>query len=83
MFNYFPDIFSSPFIIPIVAIMAGIAIPIVSSAWSDVEKHKRECELKRRMIDRGMSADEITQVLAAKMPAKESTSNANSAAYVA
>ena len=60
--------FSSPFIIPVVAIVVAVGVPILTSAWVDLEKHYRECELKRSMIDRGMSAEEIERVLAARSP---------------
>lgn len=68
MFEYLTGIFFSPFIIPVVAIVAAIGVPIVTSAWVEMEKHKNDSELKRCMIERGMSAAEIEQVLAAKTP---------------
>ncbi len=71
MFSYLSAIFSSPFIIPVVAIVAGIGCPIISSTWLNVEKHRAECELKRAMIERGMSASEIERVLAATAPAEQ------------
>jgi hypothetical protein len=44
--------------------LAGIIIP----AWASVCKMKLETALKRQMIDRGMSADEILTVLSAPAP---------------
>ena len=47
----------------------GCAIPlvaIISFAWYKVANATSENELKRRMVERGMSADEIERVLAAK-----------------
>lgn len=70
MFSDWSHVFSSPFIIPVVAIIAGCCIPIFS-IWKEMEKHKHECQLKRRMVERGMSADEIERVLAAQVPHDE------------
>ena len=50
------------------AIVMGCAIPIaaiVCIAWCKVAKSTSENDLKRRMVERGMSADEIERVLAA------------------
>ena len=52
--------------IPIVAIVVGVAVPVITACWSEREKHKEECKLKRAMIERGMTADEIERVLVAK-----------------
>jgi hypothetical protein len=41
--------------IPIIAILAGV--------WSHVERTRSANELKRSMIERGMSVDEIERVL--------------------
>ena len=46
------------FSVPIVAILAG--------TWRHIEKTRSDNILKRDMINRGMSADEIERVLAAK-----------------
>jgi signal transduction histidine kinase len=47
------------FAVPIVAIIAGV--------WSQVERRKADNELKQSMIDRGMSAEDIERVMAAKV----------------
>jgi hypothetical protein len=47
------------FAVPIVAIIAGV--------WSKVECRKSDNELKRSMVERGMSPDEIERILAAKV----------------
>jgi len=47
------------FAVPIVAIIAGV--------WSKVESRKSDNDLKRSMVERGMSADEIEPILAAKV----------------
>ena len=52
-----------------IAIVMGCAIPIVgviSTAWYKAAKTTSENDLKRRMVERGMSVDEIERVLAAK-----------------
>lgn len=43
--------------LPVVGVLAG--------AWYKVNKVRSDNDLKRAMIDRGMSADEIARVLAA------------------
>ncbi len=43
------------YIIPVVA--------IIGHFWSEVAKNRDLAELKRDMVNRGMSADEITQVI--------------------
>ncbi len=48
------------FSVPIVAIVAG--------TWASIEKTRANTALKRDMIGRGMSAEEIQAVLAAKVP---------------
>jgi hypothetical protein len=49
--------------IPIVAIIAGF--------WYKTVKTTSEIELKRTMVERGMSADEIERVLAARSSRRE------------
>ena len=71
MFDSFVSFWYSPFSIPIVAILAGIGIPVITSAWIGLEKHKEDCKLKKSMIERGMSATDIERVLAATTPPRE------------
>jgi hypothetical protein len=64
-------------LIPVIAIVGGCLVALVSSAmyyWnkarqSDLALRQAELEaqLKQSMIERGMSADEIQRVLAAKI----------------
>jgi hypothetical protein len=68
MYPDFAAILTSPFIIPVVGIIVAIGVPVISSVWADVEKHRRDTELKRCMIERGMSVEEIERVLAARTP---------------
>ncbi len=51
------------FSIPIVA--------IVGHFWHETIKTRSETELKRQMIEQGMSADDIERVLAARGPESE------------
>jgi hypothetical protein len=51
--------------------VTGVIITIVSIAycWMDgVSKRRAEMDLKREMLDRGMSADEIAKVIEATPP---------------
>jgi hypothetical protein len=47
------------FSIPLVTIIGGI--------WYQLERTRSRNELKRSMVERGMSADEIERVLAARV----------------
>lgn len=59
---------NSPFAIPIVAICVGVGVPILGHYWSELKKHESDNKLKRSMVERGMSVEEIERVLAAKSP---------------
>lgn len=55
------------------AIAMSLTIPIVailSSAWYKIERTRSENGLKRSMIERGMSVDEIERVLRARSDRK-------------
>ena len=71
MFEFWGNFLSNPMAIPIVAIIVGVAVPVITAFWCEREKHKEECKLKRTMIERGMSVDEIERVLAAKSTGKK------------
>ena len=50
------------------AVCGAFAVPlavIIGSAWYKMNKVRYENELKRSMIERGMSAEEIERVMAA------------------
>ena len=51
--------------------VAGVfAIPIVAIAatfWADVQRHRSDNNLKRSMVERGMSPEEIERILSAKV----------------
>lgn len=40
-------------------------VGVLSAAWYKINKVRSDNDLKRSMVERGMSADEITRVLAA------------------
>ncbi len=47
------------------AIVLISGVPVVAHYWYKTRKAELEASLKREMIERGMSADEICKVLAA------------------
>ena len=50
----------------VIGIIMGCGIPIVAiicKSWQTVTKTRSDHELKRSMIERGMSADEIERIL--------------------
>ena len=62
-------IFEMPQIAIIMGCLVGCLIPIVGIIafyWYKAQKVRSENELKRTMVDRGMSADEIERILAAQ-----------------
>ena len=55
---------------PQIAIIMGCLIPIVSvisSYWYKAQKVRSEHELKRTLVDRGLSIDEIERIIAAQV----------------
>ena len=53
---------------PQIAVIMGCLIPIVSviaSAWYKAQKVRSEHELKRTLVERGLSVDEIERIIAA------------------
>ncbi|HEY3393856.1 MAG TPA: hypothetical protein VGK58_14185 [Lacipirellulaceae bacterium] len=66
------------FVVIIVAIGCATALllgtfGIISSAINSVHRRRAEIELKREMIDRGMSADEIAKVIESAAPPEDAT----------
>jgi hypothetical protein len=51
------------FSVPICAIIGGV--------WYKIERTRSDNDLKRTMVERGMSAEEIERVIAAKTPDKD------------
>jgi hypothetical protein len=71
--------------IALVAIVGGLLIPLTAIIGGFIYKHRRlsvEASLKQMMIERGMSAEEITEVLQATSSekARRNCSRANSRA---
>jgi len=59
--------------LPTIGIVCTMAVPVLvmfSIAWVQVERRKSDNALKRSMVDRGMSAQDIERVIAAKEPKK-------------
>ena len=55
----------------VIGIIMGCGIPIVAiiaKYWHDAVRSRSEIELKRSMVERGMSADEIERVMSAGTP---------------
>ena len=65
MSEIWSGLLSSPMAIPIVAIVVGVGVPVITYYWFELEKHKEDCKLKRSMVERGMSVEEIERVLSA------------------
>ena len=66
------------FVIIIVVIGCATAmilgtLGIIISAINSVHRRRAEMELKREMIDRGMSADEIAKVIESAAPPEDAT----------
>jgi hypothetical protein len=62
MFNWL----SNPANLFWMTIAAIVIVPLVLNYMRQNKQHERETELKRDMIARGMSAEEIERVLAAR-----------------
>src|SRR6478735_1598612 len=48
-------------------------ISFISSTINSIHHRRVEADMKREMIERGMSADEITKVIEAAMPPEDAT----------
>jgi hypothetical protein len=55
-----------------IALILGLA-GILSSMFSSIQRHRAETNLKREMIERGMSADEIATVILASASKNDSS----------
>jgi hypothetical protein len=56
----------------LLALVLGLA-GIVSSTVNSIQRRRAEMDLKREMIDRGMSADDIAKVIEAASPPEDAT----------
>ncbi len=66
------------FVVMIVAIgcLTGVICTVVgclSSTWSAVHRRRTEADLKREMLDRGLSVDEITKIIESSAPFESAT----------
>jgi hypothetical protein len=57
-------------LLAVIAIGCGLALvlgvlSILSGLFDSIQRHRAELGLKREMLDRGMSADEIAKVISA------------------
>lgn len=56
------------FRVEVISIIMGCLIPItwaIATAWKGIEKNKSDNALKRSLVERGLSIDEIERVLSA------------------
>ena len=68
------EIFWNEQTIAVVMVFAVPIIAILAVFWHKLETHKSDNELKRSMVERGFTADEIERVIAAgaeKKPASQ------------
>jgi hypothetical protein len=72
MGDFITQVGFGPFI-SLVAVVGGLLIPLVAIIGGLMYKHRKlqvEAALKQQMIERGMSADEIKEVLGASRSGK-------------
>ena len=54
---------------PQIAVIMGCLIPIagiIAGAWCKAQNTRSEAELKRTLVEQGLSADDIVRIIAAK-----------------
>ena len=62
------SLWESIFRLPQIAVIMGCLVPIAAilgSFWYKAQKNKQDNDLKRTMLERGMSAEEIERVISA------------------
>jgi len=62
------SVWARMFEMPQIAIVMGCLVPVVgviALAWYHAQKVRSDHELKRTLVDRGMSAEEIERIIAA------------------
>ncbi len=67
--QFWHGLFEMPQIAIVMGCLVGLLIPIagiIAFYWYKAQQVRSENELKRTMVDRGMSADEIERVIAAQ-----------------
>jgi hypothetical protein len=71
MHDFFMRLVEQGYIIPLGGIAFGCTVAICSvlaGVWHKVRQAELEAALKHKMLDQGMSADDIHKVLSATMP---------------
>lgn len=66
-----------PVLLAAVGCLTGVIISLAyfTSSWANAHHRRRvEADLKRDMLDRGMSADEIVKVIESSAPSEDATS---------
>jgi hypothetical protein len=61
----------TPFNMVVFIVLIGSTAGVLSTIASQIRKygcHRQEIEFKRELVDRGLSADEIEQIITARMP---------------
>ncbi len=64
------SLFQLPQIAIVMGSLTGIAV-IIGVCWTQVEKTKSKNELKRSLVERGMSAEEIERIMEAGQDEKQ------------
>lgn len=54
--------------VAVVCVFSVGAISVLSTMWAHIETSRSENDLKRSMVERGMSAEEIERVISARPP---------------
>jgi len=75
------EILNSPSAVFWIAITLMVIVPTIAQYWHKSRRDEIEADLKREMIQRGMSADDIVKVLRASSkgrPVEESPESASS-----
>ena len=68
--SFWSSLFQFPQIAIVMGCLTGMTV-IVGVFWSQVERAKSKDELKRSMVERGMSAEEIERIIEAGQDEKK------------
>jgi len=63
----------APFNMVVLLVLIIMGTGVITSLMKQIRKfacHRQDVEFKREMLDRGLSADEIEQIIRAKVPEK-------------
>jgi hypothetical protein len=59
-----------PFNMVVLVVLIGCTTSVITSIFKQIRKyacHRREVDLKRELVERGLSVDEIERIVAAKV----------------